>query len=163
MLLLPTRNTCWMLQNAVRTPDANICCNAADESETLNMPTCRTLRACIAAFGMTWLVLCLALTTSAPANAEARKTAVFPFEYVDDSQANELFPKVPADEAARLKMIHDRLAELLAATGNYEPTDTAPAVDAIAMSATAAIAPRKSAAAWAPRSSSWPGCRRCPI
>lgn len=117
--------------SAARNSNANICQISADESETLTMPTCRTFTVYAAAFAMTWLVLCLVVAAPSPASAGPRKTAVFPFEFVDDSQANEMFPKVPPEEAARLKMIHDRLTELLAATGDYAPTDTAPAAESI--------------------------------
>lgn len=88
----------------------------------------------VAAFAITWLLLWLGAAIAPVQAADARKTAVFPFEFVDDGQASEMFPKVPDAEGARLKMVHDRLSELLGATGSYAAIDTAPAADAIAKS-----------------------------
>lgn len=98
------------------------------------MPTCRTSRASAAIIAMTCLLLCFAVAAPWAADAEPRKSAIFAFEFVDDAQAGETFQTVPPTEAARLKMIHARLSELLAATGDYAPIDTASAAEAIAKS-----------------------------
>jgi len=71
-------------------------------------------------------VLAFALT-AAPASAEGKKTAVFPFEWISSSLETQR-----DDEIARIKMVDAQLRDLLAASGAYTPLDLAPAAEAIA-------------------------------
>lgn len=72
-------------------------------------------------------VLSIVAFAATPADAAARKTAFFPFEWVSFS-AEEQRP----DEVERLAMIGGHLRELLTASGAYEAVDLAPAAEAIA-------------------------------
>lgn len=64
---------------------------------------------------------------AAPADAAGRKTAFFPFEWVNSSAEEQR-----QDEVERLRMVNNLLRDLLTATGAYEAADIAPAAEAIA-------------------------------
>lgn len=74
------------------------------------------------------LAVCLA-AHSAPAAAGV-KTAVFPFDLIDDSQEGEA-NGVRADQTQRLALISRELRDMLVKDGRYEPVDIAAIRDEI--------------------------------
>lgn len=67
----------------------------------------------------------LALAAPQTAFAAGPRTAVFPFDLIDDSQEGEV-NGVRADQTARLALISAELRKLLAESGRYELVDLAP-------------------------------------
>lgn len=65
-----------------------------------------------------------------PAAAGGKKTAVFEFDLIDDSQEGEM-NGIRADETKRLQMISAELRSALMADGRYEVLDLAPIADDI--------------------------------
>lgn len=71
------------------------------------------------------IFLCSALTLFAAGHAvnpakAAERVAVFPFELLDSSQDDELYPKVRPEETERLARLTEELKARLAATNRYE-------------------------------------------
>jgi len=64
---------------------------------------------------MLTLPLCLVVQATA-----AERVAVFPFELLDRSQDDDLYPKVRPDETARLATLTKDLKDRLTASGKYE-------------------------------------------
>ena len=65
------------------------------------------------------------LLAFASAAMAAQKTAIFPFELIDDSQEGEA-NGVRADQTKRLQLITDELKKLVAENGRFEPVDLTP-------------------------------------
>lgn len=71
------------------------------------------------------LVLGAALALTCGPAVAGEKTAVFPFELIDDSQEGEV-DGIRADQTARLRLITEELIRLTRADGRYEPVDLTP-------------------------------------
>lgn len=80
--------------------------------------------------GLLVVLAVLVAALSAPAAAAGVKTAVFPFDLIDDSQEGEA-NGVRADQTRRLALISAELRELLVKDGRYEPVDIAAISDEI--------------------------------
>lgn len=72
----------------------------------------------------------LLLLLPAAAQAAPVKTAVFGFEFFDDTQ--DARPEVLAEQAARIKLVNAELERLVAASGEMAPVDLAPEAARIA-------------------------------
>ena len=56
----------------------------------------------------------------------APKAAIFPFDIRDVEQEGELVPKSKPEDARRMKLVADELAELMKKDGRYEVVDLTP-------------------------------------
>lgn len=72
------------------------------------------------------------LSILSPLSAQPLKTAVFPFEMTIEMQMGDLWePEASKNEKARLKLLTDKLRELLTQSGKYEIVDIAPLAEKI--------------------------------